>query len=234
MGAPVGRTDEPVGCRDRERLGQRRHERDDPRRGGRQGDVGPEVVAHVPEASHPVARLRSHHRVRSAGWSAWWSCPMSKHARPRGLPVDGVERPTADGWTFPAATRRPRSRCGTCRTPGPPTPATRSPPRAAPSTRRSGAPTPTCAPTPYDVSPPRVAEHADELVALMAAETGVPVALRSAHLDDARRRDDVRDGGPSRSEDRPASRPSSRPPPRPCPSRSRRSVACSSRAGPSC
>ena len=26
---------------------------------------------------------------------------MSKHARPRGLPVDGVERPTADGWTFP-------------------------------------------------------------------------------------------------------------------------------------
>ena len=27
---------------------------------------------------------------------------MSKHARPRGLPVDGVERPTADGWTFPA------------------------------------------------------------------------------------------------------------------------------------
>ena len=158
---------------------------------------------------------------------------MSKHARPRGLPVDGVERPTADGWTFPARN-----------------PATAEPlwdvPDAGLTDARDAV---TAARRAFDATQwstdadlradavrrlaAAVAEHADELVALMAAETGVPVALRSAHLDDALAA--MRSGtGPSRSADRPASRPSSRPPPRPCPSRSRRSVACSWRAGRSC
>ena len=122
---------------------------------------------------------------------------MSKHARPRGLPVDGVERPTADGWTFPARN-----------------PATAEPlwdvPDAGPTDARDAV---TAARRAFDATQwstdadlradavrrlaAAVAEHADELVALMAAETGVPVALRSAHLDDAlaaMRSGDVRDG----------------------------------------
>ena len=110
---------------------------------------------------------------------------MSKHARPRGLPVDGVERPTADGWTFPARN-----------------PATAEPlwdvPDAGLTDARDAV---TAARRAFDATQwstdadlradavrrlaAAVAEHADELVALMAAETGVPVALRSAHLDDA-------------------------------------------------
>src|SRR5687768_5909524 len=110
---------------------------------------------------------------------------MSKHARPRGLPVDGVERPTADGWTFPARN-----------------PATAEPlwdvPDAGLTDARDAV---TAARRAFDATQwstdadlradavrrlaAAVAEHADELVALMAAETGVPVALRSAHLDEA-------------------------------------------------
>lgn len=110
---------------------------------------------------------------------------MSKHARPRGLPVDGVERPTADGWTFPARN-----------------PATAEPlwdvPDAGLADARDAV---TAARRAFDATQwstdadlradavrrlvAAVAEHADELVALMAAETGVPVALRAAHLDDA-------------------------------------------------
>ncbi len=110
---------------------------------------------------------------------------MSKHARPRGLPVDGVERPTADGWTFPARN-----------------PATAEPlwdvPDAGLTDARDAV---TAARRAFDATQwstdahlradavrrlaAAVAERADELVALMAAETGVPVGLRSAHLDDA-------------------------------------------------
>jgi aldehyde dehydrogenase (NAD+) len=110
---------------------------------------------------------------------------MSKHARPRGLPVDGVERPTADGWTFPARN-----------------PATAEPlwdvPDAGIADARDAI---TAARRAFDATQwstdaelradgvrrlaAAVADHADELVALMAAETGVPVALRDAHLDDA-------------------------------------------------
>jgi aldehyde dehydrogenase (NAD+) len=110
---------------------------------------------------------------------------MSKHARPRGLPVDGVERPTADGWTFPARN-----------------PATAEPlwdvPDAGLADARDAV---TAARRAFDATQwstdadlrtdavrrlaAAVADHADELVALMAAETGLPVALRADHLDDA-------------------------------------------------
>jgi len=109
---------------------------------------------------------------------------MSKHARPRGLPVDGVERPTADGWTFPVRN-----------------PATGEPlwdlPDAGVTDARDAV---TAARRAFDATQwstdadlradavrrlaAAVADRADELVALMAAETGVPVALRSAQLDD--------------------------------------------------
>lgn len=110
---------------------------------------------------------------------------MSKHARPRGLPVDGVERPTADGWTFPARN-----------------PATAEPlwdvPDAGLTDARDAV---TAARRAFDATQwstdadlradavrrlaAAVADHADDLVALMAAETGHPVALRADHLDDA-------------------------------------------------
>ncbi|WP_299929257.1 aldehyde dehydrogenase family protein [uncultured Nocardioides sp.] len=110
---------------------------------------------------------------------------MSKHARARGLPVDGREQPTADGWTFPARN-----------------PATAEPlwdvPDAGVADARDAV---TAARRAFDATQwstdadlradavrrlaAAVADRADELVALMAAETGVPVALRSTHLDDA-------------------------------------------------
>jgi aldehyde dehydrogenase (NAD+) len=110
---------------------------------------------------------------------------MSKHACPRGLPVDGVERPTADGWTFPARN-----------------PATAEPlwdvPDAGLTDARDAV---TAARRAFDATQwstdadlradavrrlaAAVADHADELVALMAAETGLPVALRADHLDDS-------------------------------------------------
>ncbi|HEU4336867.1 MAG TPA: aldehyde dehydrogenase family protein [Nocardioides sp.] len=110
---------------------------------------------------------------------------MSKHARPRGLPVDGVERATADGWRFPARN-----------------PATAQPlwdvPDAGVADARDAV---TAARRAFDATQwssdaalradavrrlaAAVADHADDLVALMAVETGVPVALRSAHLDEA-------------------------------------------------
>ncbi|MGF9754027.1 aldehyde dehydrogenase family protein [Microvirga sp. 0TCS3.31] len=110
---------------------------------------------------------------------------MSKHARPRGLPVDGVERPTVDGWSFPVRN-----------------PATAEPlwdvPDAGLTDARDAV---TAARRAFDATQwstdadlradavrrlaAAIAEQSDELVALMAVETGVPVALRSAHLDDA-------------------------------------------------
>ena len=110
---------------------------------------------------------------------------MSKHARPRGLPVDGVERPTADGWSFPVRN-----------------PATAEPLWDVPDAGRTDArDAVTAARRAFDATQwstdadlradavrrlaAAIAEQSDELVALMAAETGVPVALRSAHLDDA-------------------------------------------------
>ena len=110
---------------------------------------------------------------------------MSKHARPRGLPVDGVERPTADGWSFPVrnpATAEPlwevpdagvvdaREAVTAARRAFDATQWSSDPALRADAVRRLAA---------------AVADHADDLVALMAVETGVPVALRSAPLDEA-------------------------------------------------
>lgn len=123
---------------------------------------------------------------------------MSKHARPRGLPVDGVERPTADGWTFPARN-----------------PATAEPlwdvPDAGVTDARDAV---TAARRAFDATQwstdadlradavrrlaAAVADHADELVALMAAETGLPVALRADHLDDALAAMSTATAGPQR------------------------------------
>jgi aldehyde dehydrogenase (NAD+) len=110
---------------------------------------------------------------------------MSKHARPRGLPIDGAERPTADGWTFPV------------RSPSTGEPLWEVPDAGAADARAAV----TAARRAFDATQwstdaglrgdavhhfaAAVAERADELVALMAAETGVPVALREAHLDAA-------------------------------------------------
>lgn len=108
---------------------------------------------------------------------------MSKHARSGGLPVDGAERPTVEGWSWPV--RSPASgellwevpdagldEVGT----------------AVAAARRAHDATGWSTDVALRVESlvrfrDAVAAHADDLVALMAAETGVPVALRAEHLD---------------------------------------------------
>lgn len=110
---------------------------------------------------------------------------MSKHARPRGLPIDGAERPTADGWTFPV--RDPATAEPLWDVPDAGLPDVRD---AVTAARRAFDATQWSTDADLRADAVRrfaaaVGERADELVALMAAETGVPVALRSAHLDEA-------------------------------------------------
>jgi aldehyde dehydrogenase (NAD+) len=108
---------------------------------------------------------------------------MSKHARSRGLPIDGVERPTADGWSFPAhnpATGEvlwdvPDAGVGDVDV-------------AAGAARRAFGETQWSTDTALRADAlgrfqAALADRADELAALMAVETGVPVSLRAAHLD---------------------------------------------------
>jgi aldehyde dehydrogenase (NAD+) len=108
---------------------------------------------------------------------------MSKHARSRGLPIDGVERPTADGWSFPAhnpATGEvlwdvPDAGVGDVDV-------------AAGAARRAFGETQWSTDTALRADAlgrlqAALADQADELAALMAVETGVPVSLRAAHLD---------------------------------------------------
>ena len=108
---------------------------------------------------------------------------MSKHARSRGLPIDGVEQPTAEGWSFPA--RNPATGevlwelpdAGVCDVEV-----------AAAAARRAFDGTQWSTDTALRADALRrlqaaLAERSDELAALMAAETGVPVALRAAHLE---------------------------------------------------
>lgn len=108
---------------------------------------------------------------------------MSKHARPRGLPVDGVEQPTVEGWTFPA--RDPATGELLWHVPdGGPTEAR----AAVAAARRAFDATQWSTDTALRADAIRrfrdaVVERADDLAALMAAETGVPVALRAEHLD---------------------------------------------------
>jgi aldehyde dehydrogenase (NAD+) len=108
---------------------------------------------------------------------------MSKHARSRGLPIDGVEQPTADGWSFPA--RNPATGevlwelpdAGVCDVEV----ATAAARRAFDGTQWS-----TDTALRADALgrfQAALAERSDELAALMAVETGVPVSLRDAHLD---------------------------------------------------
>ena len=110
---------------------------------------------------------------------------MSKHARPRGLPVDGVERPTADGWSFPA--RNPATAEPLWEVPDAGVADARG---AVTAARRAFDATQWSSDAALRADAVRrlasvLADHADDLVALMAVETGVPVALRSAHLDEA-------------------------------------------------
>jgi aldehyde dehydrogenase (NAD+) len=108
---------------------------------------------------------------------------VSKHARSRGLPIDGVERPTADGWSFPAhnpATGEvlwdvPDAGVGDVDV-------------AAGAARRAFGETQWSTDTALRADAlgrlqAALADQADELAALMAVETGVPVSLRAAHLD---------------------------------------------------
>ena len=159
---------------------------------------------------------------------------MSKHARPRGLPVDGVERPTADGWTFPA--RNPATGEALWDVPDAGLADARD---AVTAARRAFDATQWSTDADLradavDVSPPLVAEHADELV---DADGGRDRGAGRAAVGPPRRRPrpmrpDVRTSEPQRG---PAGVTAvSRPPPRPCRSPSRRSVACSSTAAPSC
>lgn len=109
---------------------------------------------------------------------------MSKHARPRGLPIDGAERATAEGWTFPA--RSPSTGALLWDVPDGGVTEARA---AVAAARRAFDSTQwstddalrTDAVVRFRAA---VAERADDLVALMAAETGVPVSLRAGHLDD--------------------------------------------------
>jgi aldehyde dehydrogenase (NAD+) len=108
---------------------------------------------------------------------------VSKHARSRGLPIDGVERPTADRWSFPAhnpATGEvlwdvPDAGLGDVDV-------------AAGAARRAFGETQWSTDTALRADAlgrlqAALADQADELAALMAVETGVPVSLRAAHLD---------------------------------------------------
>jgi aldehyde dehydrogenase (NAD+) len=108
---------------------------------------------------------------------------VSKHARSRGLPIDGVERPTADRWSFPAHNPAtgvvlwdvPDAGLGDVDV-------------AAGAARRAFGETQWSTDTALRADAlgrlqAALADQADELAALMAVETGVPVSLRAAHLD---------------------------------------------------
>ena len=111
---------------------------------------------------------------------------MSRHARSHpGLPVDGIERPTAEGWTFPA--RNPATGEALWDVPdagiADVLAAAHAAWRAFHETQWS-----TDTALRADVIgrlQDALVARSDELALLLAAETGVPVALRDAHLDAA-------------------------------------------------
>lgn len=108
---------------------------------------------------------------------------MSKHARPRGLPIDGVEQPTAEGWTY--AVRNPATAETLWDVPDAGVTEAHA---AAAAARRAFDATPWSTDVELRADALRrlqaaLAERADDLAALVAAETGVPVSLRAAHLD---------------------------------------------------
>lgn len=108
---------------------------------------------------------------------------MSKHARPRGLPIDGVEQPTAEGWTY--AARNPATAEVLWEVPDAGITEAHA---AAAAARRAFDATQWSTDVGLRAGAIRrlqaaLAERSDDLAALVAAETGVPVSLRAAHLD---------------------------------------------------
>jgi len=108
---------------------------------------------------------------------------MSKHARPRGLPIDGVEQPTAEGWTY--AARNPATAETLWEVPDAGVTEAHA---AAAAARRAFDETQWSTDVGLRVDAMRrlqvaLADRSDDLAHLMAAETGVPVSLRAAHLD---------------------------------------------------
>jgi aldehyde dehydrogenase (NAD+) len=108
---------------------------------------------------------------------------MSKHARPRGLPIDGVDQPTAEGWTY--AARNPATAETLWDVPDAGVTEAHA---AAAAARRAFDATQWSTDVGLRADAIRrlqaaLAERSDDLAALMAAETGVPVSLRAAHLD---------------------------------------------------
>ena len=108
---------------------------------------------------------------------------MSKHARSSGLPVDGVEAATAEGWTFPA--RNPATGEVLWQVPDAGVADVDS---AAQAAWRAFHETQWSTDTALRAEVVGRLQHelvarADDLARLLAVETGVPVALRAAHLD---------------------------------------------------
>jgi aldehyde dehydrogenase (NAD+) len=109
---------------------------------------------------------------------------MSKHARPRGLPIDGVEQPTAEGWAY--AARNPATAEALWDVPDAGLAEAHA---AAAAARRAFDATQWSTDVALRVDAigrlqAALAECSDDLAALMAAETGVPVSLRATHLDE--------------------------------------------------
>lgn len=109
---------------------------------------------------------------------------MSKHARSAAtLPVDGVERATTEGWTFPA--RSPATGEVLWQVPDAGVADVHA---AAQAAWRAFHETQWSTDTALRVDAisrlrSALAARSDELALLLAVETGVPVALRAAHLD---------------------------------------------------
>lgn len=109
---------------------------------------------------------------------------MSKHARSAAtVPVDGVERATSDGWTFPA--RSPATGDVLWQVPDAGLADVHVAARAA---WRAFHETQWSTDTELRADAMRrlqaaLVAHSDDLALLLAAETGVPVSLRGAHLD---------------------------------------------------
>ncbi|WP_210439665.1 aldehyde dehydrogenase family protein [Nocardioides xinjiangensis] len=109
---------------------------------------------------------------------------MTQHAGPTaGLPIDGAERPTADGWTFPVRNPATGERLWDVPDAGLP-----DAEAAVEAAWRAVHATGWSTDTAMRLGAVRrfqqeLAARADDLAALLAVETGVPVALRRTYVD---------------------------------------------------